>query len=263
MTINYANLERNIIIMSDKHTKDMSKNHRSRLRKRYELGGADSFDDYLMMELLLFDFIPRVDTYPAAHRLIDTFGSIEKVFGSPKEELVKIEGIGPKTAEKIEMYGDLIERAVSERLSCVPFTSDNGAAPYLIWMFRKLEIDTVCLILLNERGYITERNIFLPYESKEGSILIASDEIIGGRKPAYAILAHKHPVGSLEVSGNDILVTEGFFNICEKYGTIPLQHYIVTDREISAIIEPLKSKAAKQQKLSRKYMKEKYKSTQK
>lgn len=243
--------------MADKHTKDMSKNHRSRLRKRYELGGADSFDDYLMMELLLFDFIPRVDTYPMAHRLIDTFGSIEKVFCASQKELVKIEGIGPKTAEKIELYGNLIERAVSERLSNVPFTTDNGVSPYLIWTFRKLEVDTVCLILLNERGYITERNIFLPYESKEGSILIVSDEIIGQRKPAYAILAHKHPVGSLEMSGNDILVTEGFFKICEKHGTIPLQHYIVTDHEAVGIIEPLRKKAPKTKTLSRKIMKEK------
>lgn len=243
--------------MADKHTKEMSKNHRSRLRKRYELGGADSFDDYLMMELILFDFIPRVDTYPAAHRLIDTFGSIEKVFCASKKELVKIEGIGPKTAEKIELYGALIERAVSERLIKVPFTSDNCIAPYLLWMFRKLEVDTVCLILLDKNGYITERNIFLPYESKEGSILIAADEIISSRKPYYAILAHKHPLGALEPSGNDILVTDGFFKICDKYGTTSLQHYIVTDHEVVGMVEPLRKKAKKQTKLSRKILKNK------
>jgi len=76
--------------MAGKHPGDQSKNHRSRLRKRYSAGGADSFDDYLLMELLLFEFIPRVDTYPAAHSLIDTFGSIEKVFGASKNELMKI-----------------------------------------------------------------------------------------------------------------------------------------------------------------------------
>lgn len=240
--------------MSEKHTKEMSKNHRSRLRKRYELGGADSFDDYLMMELILFDFIPRVDTYPMAHRLIDKFGSVENVFRAPKHELIEIEGIGPKTADKIELYGSLIERAVSERLCKVPFTTDNGISPFLIWMFRGLEVDTVCLILLNKRGYITERNIFLPYESKEGSILIASDEIIESRRPAYAVLAHKHPLGCLETSGNDILVTEGFFKICNKYGTIALQHYIVTDHEVIGIVETPRQKAAKQGKLSRKIL---------
>lgn len=221
--------------MAVKHTKEMGQNHRSRLRKRYESGGADSFDDYALMELILFDFIPRVDTYPTAHRLIDTFGSIEKVFSASKKELIKIEGIGPKTAEKLTLYGDVMDRAVCQRLSCVPFITENQIAPYLIWTFRALEVDCACLLLLDKDGYLTERNLFHPFENDEGSLLVSTQHILKTRKPPFAILAHKHPRGVLEPSGADLSVTNTFMLLCAEEGTTPLNHYIVTDTECVCI----------------------------
>lgn len=222
--------------MAGKHPGEESKNHRSRLRKRYSAGGADSFDDYLLMELLLFEFIPRVDTYPVAHKLIDTFGSIEKVFGASKNELVKIDGIGPKTAERIVFFGDVMERAVAERLSSVPILSESSAAPYLLWTFRKLEDDTSALLLLDSKGRLMERNIFLPGESKEGTLLEAAKGILKNRKPKYAVLAHKHPKKTEGTSAEDLSVTKSFEAVCRETGTTALQHYIVTDTEVTAII---------------------------
>ncbi|MBE6562861.1 MAG: hypothetical protein E7660_03900 [Ruminococcaceae bacterium] len=222
--------------MAGKHPGDQSKNHRSRLRKRYSAGGADSFDDYLLMELLLFEFIPRVDTYPAAHSLIDTFGSIEKVFGASKNELMKIEGIGPKTAERIVFFGEVMERAVAERLSSVSLLTESSASPYLIWTFRNLEADTSALLLLDSKGRLMERNTFLPGENKEGAILEAAGVILKNRKPKYAVLAHKHPKYTDEPSSEDLTVTKGFAALCEEMGTIALEHYIVTDTEVVPIM---------------------------
>ena len=65
----------------------LHKDHRSRLRKRYEENGLDSFEDHNVLELLLFYAIPRRDTNPAAHRLISKFGSLSGVFSASVEEL--------------------------------------------------------------------------------------------------------------------------------------------------------------------------------
>ncbi len=221
--------------MADKHTKEMYTNHRSRLRERYAAGGADSFDDYLLMELLLFDFIPRVDTYPTAHRLIDSFGSLTKVFEAPREELLKIKGIGPKTADKIVLWKDIIERTVAEHLCADSMTSENGAAPYLLWTFRFLDNDSSCLLLLDSKGRLTERNVFPKYDGKDGSVLVAVENILKTRKAKYAILAHKHPKDLTEPSGNDLAVTDKFFSLCKESGCIPLAHYIVTDTSVNPI----------------------------
>ena len=43
--------------------------HRERLRKRFQDESLDSFEDHQVLELLLFQVIPRGDTNPIAHRL--------------------------------------------------------------------------------------------------------------------------------------------------------------------------------------------------
>ena len=48
--------------------------HRERMRQRYDQMGADGFHDHEMLEMLLSCALPRVDTNPIAHRLIERYG---------------------------------------------------------------------------------------------------------------------------------------------------------------------------------------------
>ncbi len=61
--------------------------HRQRLKERFRKEGLDNFDDLYVLELLLFYCIPRVDTNPLAHRLLDHFGSLTAVLDASAEEL--------------------------------------------------------------------------------------------------------------------------------------------------------------------------------
>lgn len=79
----------------------MHENHRLRLRRRYQTSGLDDFEDHNILELLLFSSIPRKDTNPIAHRLIDRFGSLRGVFAATEEELCSVEGVGIVTARMI------------------------------------------------------------------------------------------------------------------------------------------------------------------
>ena len=45
------------------------KDHRKRLRERFNAGGPDAVADYELLELLLFRAIPRQDVKPLARRL--------------------------------------------------------------------------------------------------------------------------------------------------------------------------------------------------
>jgi len=53
--------------------------HRERLRVRFLEEGLDGFEDHQVLELLLFYAIPRTDTNPIAHRLINRFGTLSAV----------------------------------------------------------------------------------------------------------------------------------------------------------------------------------------
>lgn len=88
--------------MDTKNELPLHGGHRERLRCRYEKEGLSAFEDHVILELLLFECIPRMDTNPIAHRLLERFGSLKRVFSASRKELCQVKGIGPKTAEKIK-----------------------------------------------------------------------------------------------------------------------------------------------------------------
>ena len=68
--------------------------HREKMRRRFLQGGLDNFADHEALELLLFYAIPRRDTNPIAHALMERYGSLSAVLSAPVEDLQKVEGIG-------------------------------------------------------------------------------------------------------------------------------------------------------------------------
>ena len=57
--------------------------HRQRLKQRFLEEGLESFTDIQVLELLLFFSVPRQDTNPIAHALLDHFGSLYQVLEAP------------------------------------------------------------------------------------------------------------------------------------------------------------------------------------
>ncbi len=53
--------------------------HRARLRERFLKSGGEALADYELLELLLFQALPRGDTKPLAKALIGRFGSLSVV----------------------------------------------------------------------------------------------------------------------------------------------------------------------------------------
>ena len=72
--------------------------HRQRLKERFCKEGLDNFDEHQVLELLLFYCIPRMDTNPIAHALLNRFGRLAQVLEAPVEELEKVPGIGHNAA---------------------------------------------------------------------------------------------------------------------------------------------------------------------
>ncbi len=102
----------------DEEEKKLHYGHRQRMMKRLIEDGFDNFAEHEVLEVYLYGVIPRSNTNPTAHRLINKFGSLLKVFQAPYEELVKIKGMGPKAAEYIKAYlplmGELVQQQYTE-----------------------------------------------------------------------------------------------------------------------------------------------------
>ena len=61
--------------------------HRQRVRERFAAGGGESMPDYEVVEMLLFNAVPKVDVKPLAKTLLEDFGGIEQLLTASREEL--------------------------------------------------------------------------------------------------------------------------------------------------------------------------------
>ena len=54
--------------------------HREKMRTRFLAGGLEGFAPHEALELLLYYAVPRRDTNPIAHALMDRYGSLSAAF---------------------------------------------------------------------------------------------------------------------------------------------------------------------------------------
>ncbi len=106
--------------------------HRQRLRLKYTRDEA-VMCDHELLELFLFDAVPRYNTNPIAHALLDRFNSLLGVFAADKSELMKIPGVGEGVATYIkETY-----KEYSDKMRSALITEENGSAAqihnFMVW----------------------------------------------------------------------------------------------------------------------------------
>ena len=109
---------------------NIHKDHRKRLRARYEKCGLASFEEHNILELLLFHSIPRADTNGIAHELINTFGSLYDVMCAPYEDLLRVKGVGPASASLIRTVADTAREANLRKIASAPLDDYPRLAMY-------------------------------------------------------------------------------------------------------------------------------------
>ena len=120
---------------------NIHKGHRQHMRARFIQGGLEGFADHEALELLLYYAIPQKDTNPLAHALMERYGSLSAVLSAPIEDLIKIEGIGERTAVLLHLVPRMEQKArLSETEQVLDSTGRIGA--YLLERF-SLERDEV------------------------------------------------------------------------------------------------------------------------
>ena len=91
------------------------RDHRSRMKARFAAQGLDGLNDHEALELLLYFAVPRVDTNPIAHRLLDTFGSLHGVIDASHEALKRVQGIGENAATLLVLLREMMRRYAMDK----------------------------------------------------------------------------------------------------------------------------------------------------
>ena len=130
----------------------MHEGHRERVKRRFRQEGLDSFSDIQALELLLFYVIPRVDTNPIAHALLDHFGSLSQVLEASPEELMKVPGIGENAAVFLTLIPQMGRFYMVDRANHVKVLPTlEQCADYLVPHFFGRKLETVFILCLDAK----------------------------------------------------------------------------------------------------------------
>ena len=172
--------------------------HREKMRRRFLSGGLEQFADHEALELLLYYAIPRRDTNPIAHALIDRYGSLSAVLAAPVEDLQKVEGIGESAAILLKLVPRLCAKARladADRQELILNTASRAGA-YLLERFYGEQNEVIYQLCLDRKG-----KLLACKKLGEGSIASAALDV---RKlvenailhsASSVVLAHNHPSG--------------------------------------------------------------------
>lgn len=214
--------------------------HRQRLKDRFREEGLDNFEEHQALELLLFYCIPRLDTNPIAHALIDRFGSFSGVMDATVEELEKVPGIGSGAATFLSLMAQSwryyqVNHAMRKD---VILPTVNECGKYLIPYFSGKRNETVYLLCLDAKC-----KMLCCKEIGEGSVNSAAVpirkivEIALGANASSVILSHNHPSGLALPSDEDIATTRRLATALDAVEITLADHIIVADDDFVSLAQ--------------------------
>ncbi len=208
--------------------KGLHDGHRERIIERF-IKNPDGFADHELLEILLFQYIPRKNTNDIAHRLLLTFGGLDNILSADVGSLITVEGIGKKTAVGLKLLGEIVKRIKNlEDWESVDFTSPYLSRRPIINLFKGLKTEKTVIILLDKHDRPLFNLISDSDSAHEVSInKVALANAIALNKPKTAILAHNHPSGNPKPSAVDDMATVAVYRLCALLGVELIDHVIV------------------------------------
>ena len=214
--------------------------HRQRMKDRFREEGLDNFQEHEVLELLLYYCIPRQDTNPIAHTLIDHFGSFSAVMDASVEELEKIPGIGAGAATFLSLMAQAWRYYQVNRTmqSEVILSTVNECGAYLLPYFAGRRNETVFLLCLDAKC-----KVICCREVGEGSVNSAAVpirrivEMAMNSNATSVILAHNHPSGLAVPSRDDVMTTRRVAAALDGVEIVLVDHIIVADDDFVSLAQ--------------------------
>ena len=211
----------------------MHEGHRERLTKRFAQQGFEGFEDHELLEFLLFYALPRVDTNPIAHRLIERFGSLAGVLEADAKDLTQVSGMGPKAAAFLAMFPEAFRAYERSKLGPKPLIrSVKDACAYARSLLFGKPVEQIYVIWLNTQNRVIHCERLSEGSVSESPVYVSRVAAAALRHNAVkGILAHNHPGGSVKPSPADIRATQDILRALSVLGIELVDHIIVSDND--------------------------------
>lgn len=187
----------------------------------------DSFSDVQKLEFILFFAIPQKDVNPIAHRLLNEFGSLSKVFAASYEDLIKVEGVGSHTAIMLKTY-KAISLAKTSLTSVKNLSSVSATMQYCNNLLKDATVEEFYVICLDEQNKVIKHKRM--NTGRMSSVHIEIHDImkfIYSQQATSIIIAHNHPSGNAIFSDEDLMLTHNIMASCLLSEVRLIDHILV------------------------------------
>ena len=212
--------------------------HRQRVKKRFRSEGLEHFEELHALELLLFYALPREDTNPIAHDLLNRFGSLRNVLEAPVEQLMTVNKIGEHAAILLTLVKGIAQKYVISDVDLKALNTTAECGDYLVGRFIGRRDETVMLLCLDaKRAPLCCRVV------SEGSVNaaeISTRKVVEAALAANAtsvILAHNHPSGIAVPSMQDIVTTRRMGAALSAVDITLEDHIVVAGRDYVSLVQ--------------------------
>lgn len=208
--------------------------HRKRLRDSIIKSGIYNISDLHFLEYLLTFTIPRSDTNPIAHSLLKEFGSLKAVFEASYESLIKISGVGDKTARFLQLMSVSAFLYNRSKLAKYPKLENlRETYEYICTVLPPSINEQFIIILLNKDYSVKSYKIF---EGVSHSFVVLDfhklSEFLVSQKACYAIFAHTHPYHTATPSEKDLESFSKISNLTQIFGIKIIDNIIIGKDDI-------------------------------
>ena len=204
----------------------MHEGHRQRMLKRLEQ--ADGLQDHELLEILLFNAVPRKNTNPIAHELLNAFSSLEGVLKASMEELYTVNGVGMETAAYLKCIAVLYERMGKKREELPKIFNVRTFSDYVMARLSPLDREVIEIYCIDANERIRSSRRFAAGTADRAAL--EPEEIsrfLALQRPAGLVAAHNHPYSRAFPSDADDKFTAQLQVLCSMNNVRLFDHIIV------------------------------------
>jgi DNA repair protein RadC len=204
------------------------KGHRRRAREKFLSIPAENFQDYEILEMLLFMANPRSDTKIIAKDLLTKMQNFESIIKASPLVLKKFNQVGDSTVfifKLIREINNRINRSKSQIKNIFRFDSDLLESYRL--RLKNLPTESLILLFLNEKNFIVSEKIIDDGGLEETHIEKKKILQYAIALPCSSlVLMHNHPNSNAEPSSYDIKSTNAIQSALKAIDVMLYDHVI-------------------------------------
>lgn len=210
----------------------MHEGHRKRMLER--LSKSDLFCEHELLEILLFNAVPRKNTNELAHALLDTFGSIQGIFEAPMSAIMAVNGAGEGVAAYLHCIALFYRRLPEVQSVEIPVAYNmREFSSFLAEKMRGYTEEAVEVFCIDGKSRVFMCKQFS--SNRKNTAYVPPRELsalLVEQRPAGLVIAHNHPSGSCLPSVDDDEFTARVEMLCSANNVRLIDHVIVSKEDV-------------------------------